>query len=105
MEGAPLTIVLSKRIDELDYFLNGLFSSKKPFRLWGLRKPLEPDYVKVCAIDLHNGDKIDFEITPEWLRIYLPAKACGNTVLRLITNIQRYYDSDAYLEGEHGRIV
>jgi len=105
-KGQPLTIVLQKTIEDLDGFLSDLLSSRKPFRLWGVRKFLEKDFVKINAIDLHTGHKLNFEATPEWIRVYLPKNSCGNTVLRLFTNIQHYYDSEAKLEGgENGIII
>ncbi|MCG2717569.1 MAG: hypothetical protein L6408_01885 [Nanoarchaeota archaeon] len=105
-EGQPLTIVLKKPVEDLNNFLPDLISSRRPFRLWGIRKFLDKDFVKINAIDLHTGDKLNMEMTHEWIRIYLPENTCGNTVLRLFTNIQHYYDSEAILEGgENGRIV
>lgn len=104
--GSPLTIILKKEIEDLNLFLKELLAARKPFRIWGVTKFLDKDFVKVCATDLHNGDNIDLEISSQWIRIYLPHGSCGNTVLRLFTNIQRYYDSEATLEGiENERIV
>jgi len=106
IEGQPITIVLKKTIEQLDKFLSELFSSKKPFRLWGIKHFLEKDFVRVNAIDLHTGGKLYFEITPDWIRVYLPKDSCGNTILRLFTNIQHYYDSQAKLYGgEDERII
>jgi len=95
--GEPLTIEFDPPIEHLEGFLQNLFASRQPFRLFGLWKFLGKDYAKVSALDLHNGDKIDLEVSNRWMRIYLPHNACGNTALRLITNIQHYYSSRAVL--------
>lgn len=95
ISGEPIVINLENRIKNLEKFISYIISSKKPFRLWGLKTKLEKDYYKVKGLDLHNGDKYTLEITPEWIRMYLLDGACGNTALRLFVNIQRYYDSSA----------
>ena len=46
----------------------------------------------VPAVDLHDGSVINFEITPEAMRIYLSRGSCGNTVMRLLANMQIHYD-------------
>lgn len=101
--GSPICIELKKEISDIDAFIKVVFSSKEPFRLSGFSKRLDPGTALVAGLDLHNGDDFDLEITPEWMRMYLPEKACGNTILRFICNLQRYYDANASLEGiEYG---
>ena len=104
--GSPISIIFKKKIENLEFFLDQLFSSKKPFRLWGVRKKLSKDYVKVGAVDLHTGHTLNIEISNEWARVYLPRNSCGNTFLRLFTNLQQHYDSEAKVEGlEHERVI
>lgn len=98
IQGSPIVIELGNEIEDIEQFLERVVSSKNPFRLWGLRVKLEEDYYKVKGIDLHNGDKITLEVSPNWIRLYLPSNACGNTVLRIFVNIQHYYDSSARME-------
>ncbi len=81
----------------MNKLLDKLLSSTKPFRLWGLKRQINKDYYKAVCVDLHTANKLTMEASPEWIRIYLPYGACGNTVLRLLTNIQQYYDSGAKL--------
>lgn len=102
ISGSPLLLVFNREIEALDEFMDALFSSKKPFRLWGVRNQLEEEYYRVSSVDLHTGDKLNLEICPEWIRIYLPEDSCGNVILRLFTNIQHYFDSQAELEEENG---
>jgi len=99
IDGQPILIVLKREIKDLETFLNVIISSKYPFRFAGFYKEIGKDLFTVSGIDLHNGDNFDFEITPEWIRIYLQKGSCGNTVLRFLSNLQRYYDSNAFFEG------
>ncbi|MDL0143641.1 hypothetical protein [Halobacterium salinarum] len=100
IDGHPLLIDFNRRIENLREFVDELFSSTNPFRLWGVVDEMEEDYYTIAGVDMHTGDKIDFEVCPDWMRIYLPNGSCGNVVLRLYTNIQHYYDSKSTLEGE-----
>ncbi|MCT9096825.1 hypothetical protein [Haloarchaeobius sp. HME9146] len=100
IDGHPLLIDFDREIENLREFVDELFSSTNPFRLWGIVDEVEEDYYTVAGVDMHTGDKIDFEVCPNWIRIYLPKGSCGNVVMRLYTNIQHYYDSKSTLEGE-----
>lgn len=97
IKGEPILIEFEKEIENLDFFIKTLVSSKNPFRIWGLPEVIDDDYISVKGIDLHTGDKINFEVSPNWMRIYLPKGSCGNIIARLLTNIQHYFDSNAKL--------
>ncbi len=92
MVGAPIAIEFSQPISDMGLFLDELLSSRDPFRLWGLTEELGEDTVGVEAVDLHVGQALRLDITPHWVRIYLSAGACGNTVARLATNLQHRFD-------------
>lgn len=95
--GEPMIISFDKEIKDIKFFVKILTSSKVPFRIWGIPEFIEDDYISVSGIDLHTGDKIDFELTKKWMRIYLPEGSCGNIITRLLTNIQHFFDSNAKL--------
>ncbi len=99
IHGSPACIDLKRKIEDIDTFVKIVFSSKDPFRLSGYSKKLDSGTTLVSGLDLHNGDDFNLEITPFWMRMYLPEDACGNTIMRFICNIQRYYDANASLEG------
>ena len=103
--GDMLRIVFNREIPDLEAFVENMFSTTLPFRLWGVAKNLEPDYVKVKAVDLHSKGKLDFEIEPTELRIYLHEGACGNVITRLFTNLQSSFDAQSKLIGHDGRII
>ncbi len=85
--------------DRFDVLLEHLFGGRKPFRLWGLpQRNAEGDY-SVQAVDLHVGCPLRFDVSNGCIRVYLPDGSCGNTVTRLVTNIQRHVDPRATLIG------
>lgn len=98
MDGAPLVIELDAIIEDVQEFIENTITAKNPLRLWGAKTQLDDQYWKVKGIDLHNNDKFTMEICPEWIRLYLGEEACGNTALRIYSNIQRHYDSGATME-------
>lgn len=91
VEGAPITILLSRPVQDLAPFVENLFSSREPFRLWGLPS-LEGGRAEVQAVDLHIGQRIRLEVFPELIRVFLFEGGCGNTVARLVTNLQHHLD-------------
>ncbi len=99
LEGHPIIISLTRKLVDLPKFISRVFSSALPFRLWGLPEIIGDDFARVYAVDLHIGHKLLFEISTDFIRIYLPAGTCGNTVARFYTNIQQYFDSMASISG------
>lgn len=90
--GTPITFRFSRRVPDLDYFLDQLFSAREPFRLWGLPRNDGEGFAEVEAVDLHVGQRLRFDITNDWLRVYLFEGGCGNTVARLASNLQHHFD-------------
>ena len=52
------------------------------------------------AVDLHVGQRLRFDITTDWLRIYLFEGGCGNTVARLVSSLQHPFDGDLSIVDE-----
>jgi len=96
-EGTPAVIEFSEAVDDIEIFLKHVVDARDPFRLWGHIDRLQEGYYKVDGVDMHNGDKFSMEMTNDWIRLYLYEGACGNTVLRIFTNLQHYYDPSARL--------
>ena len=88
IKGNPLYFEFDEPMQELRGFIERLFNSKKPFHLWGLESEIEDNYYNVVGIDLHTGDPINFEIAHDMMRVYLSEKSCGNTIMRLLCNLQ-----------------
>jgi hypothetical protein len=90
-KGYPIHIKFSRPIPDLEIFLDELFSSREPFRLWGIPR-IDGDGAEVEAVDLHVGDLLRLDFGTDWMRIYLAKGACGNTVARLVSNLQHRFD-------------
>jgi len=95
--GGPVVINFSRQVSDVEGFLGHVVNAQDPFRLWGHSRKVGHNAYKIDGVDAHNGDKIAIEMSSEWLRLYLYDDACGNTALRLFTNIQQYYDPAAEL--------
>jgi hypothetical protein len=91
VSGGPIAIRFSRPIQDMPRFLGELFAVRRPFRLWGA--PLIADGVaEIEAVDLHVGQRIRMDVGETWMRVYLEAGSCGNSVARLISNLQHRFD-------------
>ncbi|MEV1109748.1 hypothetical protein AB0I95_13975 [Micromonospora sp. NPDC049751] len=91
--GGPVVILFSKAIPDLPNFLETLFSSRAPFRLWGMPEVTSQGIAEVEAVDLHVGQRLRFDIGDVWMRVYLEQGGCGNTIARLVSNLQHRFDA------------
>lgn len=90
--GAPIAIRFSRPIPDLEQFTDALFSSREPFRLWGMPR-IESGVAEIEAVDLHVGQPVSMDIGDQWMRVYLRKGCCGNSVARLASNLQHGFDS------------
>lgn len=97
MTGTPVVVRFSREIKDLAAFAATLFSARHPFRLWGMPE-IGPETVTVEAVDLHVGQTLSIHIGRDWLRVHLGAGSCGNTVARLIANLQHTFDGALYMQ-------
>jgi len=96
--GAPVVIrfrePLTARV--FDYWITATFERKRNrFRLWGHPLRLGPTKVHVYGVDRHLWQPLFLELTAKGCTAIIPNGTCGNTVHRLVTNIQRYLDPGA----------
>lgn len=93
LTGAPITFTFPEPI-EMPTFQNFIITTfeknRGPLRLWGNPIWLDERKVHVYGVDLHLWQRIYLELTPSRFVLVLPKGTCGNTVHRLISNIQRY---------------
>ena len=89
--GRPIEIGFSRPLPSIASLFDELFSSREPFRLWGLYSADER-YGECDAVDLHVGASLRVEAQPEFLRVQIYDGACGNTVARLVSNLQHRVD-------------
>ena len=95
IEGRPLALGATKPEGfAFKQLVERLVSGVEPFRLLGTVDWREEDLAWVDAIDLHTASAVRIDLTPEWIRMYLGAGVCGNTLARFVTNLQRSYNAD-----------
>ncbi len=97
--GRTITMDLGRPIPSMSQFLTGLFSCRDPFRLWAVPRPVGADNYEAEVVDLHIGRTFRLEVNPNRLRLILPRHTCGNTVLRLLTNLQHRFDAQISTDG------
>ena len=91
LHGAPIEIKLSRPIPELRAFMSQLLSSREPFRLWGFVNG-DDDFVECDVVDLHVGHQMRLEAHPDMIRVSLHEGCCGNSLARLVSNLQHHVD-------------
>lgn len=91
--GKPFWLEFSRPVNHLKALLEFMFSCSSPFRLMGTPQWLSDDFARVRAVDLHVGRQMSFEITPRYMRIYLTKGCCGNSLARIVSQLQRCLDS------------
>jgi hypothetical protein len=92
MSGAPIVINFSRPIDDIENFVDSMFSSREPFRLWGVPH-IEDGVAELDAVDLHVGGLLRVDIGTDWLRVFLLQGGCGNSIVRLTSNLQHRFDA------------
>jgi hypothetical protein len=102
MQGSALIFRFGHVIGDVDRFCATLFSGAEPFRLWGSPVTVGETLRRVHAVDLHVGQRLTIEIANDFLRLYLPGNACGNSVLRLYTNLQHTFDATVQVTTSGG---
>lgn len=106
LDGQPVSFYFPQPIADLDAFAERVFTGGEPFRLWGTPIRIDENVLRVSCLDLHVGARLRFEITPEFVRMFLLANSCGNTVTRFFTNLQHFYDARIEaLNGDGERIL
>lgn len=93
MQGGVVEISFERHITNMDHFLDGLFSCREPFRLWAVPRYVTPSLVEAEVVDLHVGRQFRMDVFTDGLRVYLPSDTCGNTLFRLVANLQHRYDA------------
>jgi hypothetical protein len=96
VEGDVAVIAFGREVD-VERLVGGLFLSKEPFRLWAIPRQVD-DYEWVAdAVDLHVGQPLRLEFSPTEVRVMLEPETCGNTLARLLTNLQQHLDARSQL--------
>jgi hypothetical protein len=91
LDGEVAVIDLPRQIEDVPTFVAALFDCRDPFRLWAVPKEVAPGEWEANAVDLHIGQPLRLEITHQWIRVLLDDRTCGNTLARLIANLQHRF--------------
>jgi hypothetical protein len=97
LDGEVAVIPFAEPQEDVGHVVDGLFQAKEPFRLVGIPRQVAEAQWEVNAVDLHVGQPLRMEISPHWIRVILRDETCGNTVARLLTNLQHRFDARASL--------
>ncbi len=100
LEGAPIVLRFGRRIPDVELFVDHLFSAREPFRLWGIPQMTGEDTAQIEAVDLHVGQQLRFDVAPGWMRVYLFDGGCGNSIARLVSNLQHHFDGTVAIVDE-----
>jgi len=109
--GAPVVIRFQEPLNStvFDYWITATFERKRNrFRLWGHPIRLGSAKVHVYGVDRHLWQPLFLELTTRGCTAIIPNGTCGNTVHRLVTNIQRYLDPGAQAfigDRPYGQVV
>jgi hypothetical protein len=97
VDGEVATIEFPHEVSDLDALMANLFTCKEPFRLWAVPREVAPGEWEANAVDLHVGQLIRLEVTACRLRVLLGPETCGNTLARLLANLQHRFDARTHL--------
>lgn len=97
-EGDVAQLDFPHRVSDLEAFVTNLFNCREPFRLWAVPREVGDSQWEANAVDLHVGHTLRLEITPDWMRVLLGERTCGNTLARLVANFQHRFDAQTRLE-------
>ena len=108
--GAPVVIRFGEELtaDVFNCWISSTFGRKRNrFRLWGHPIILGPTKVHVYGVDRHLWQPLFLELTAKGCTAIIPNGTCGNTIHRLVTNIQRYLDpgAEAYIGSKPYREI
>ena len=95
LTGAAVRLRFSEPLpqDTFEKFITATFQRRQNrFGLWGDPIVLGPSKVHVYALDRHLWQQLFIEITPQQMIVLIPRGTCGNSIHRLVTNVQQYLD-------------
>ena len=97
VKGAPVLIKFGRPLSQATFqrfVALGLQRKTSRFRIGGFVQSRGPTKVQLAAIDRHLWQPFLLEATSRHLLAVLPRGTCGNTIHRLVTNVQRLLDPD-----------
>lgn len=111
LHGSVAELVFQQPLSEATFkrWIMNLFNNRRNrFRISGFHTWLSDKKVHANAIDQHLWQPIILELTPTRIIAVLPKGTCGNSINRLITNVQRFVDPNvrAFIgEKEYSKLI
>lgn len=96
-KASPVTIKFSKSLcsNVFNNFVEYTFpKGREPFKIYGEIKRINEKRVHIYGVDLHLWQNVILDLSTEEFILFLPKGTCGNTIHRLVTNIQRFLDPE-----------
>ena len=101
-KGSFFIFRLNKKINPKNfvYILNQktIDNISNPFKINAFFMYKENDFYVYDCVDLHTGGDFYMQVAPSEIIMNLNENTCGNTVLRFLTNLQRYFSISVELE-------
>jgi hypothetical protein len=97
-KASPVTIKFSKPLREYVFnnFVEYTFpKGRDPFKVYGEIKRISEKRVHIYGVDLHLWQNVILDLSTDEFILFLPKGTCGNTIHRLVTNIQRFLDPES----------
>ena len=103
LEGYALNFFLvNGREFPVEKLFDAVFSGTLPFKMSGYYTAYNNKYIAAEIVDLHNGGNLSIEIYPDILTLYFTEDTCGNSIARLYSNMQHYFNSKIEVEADNG---
>lgn len=96
-KASPVTIKFKKplQVSAFNNFVETTFpKGRGPFKIFGEIKRISLERVHIYGIDLHLWQNVFLDLSSEQFILFLPKGTCGNTIHRLITNIQKFLEPE-----------
>lgn len=100
LNGDVAVLWFDEAIRDVERVVDRLFAAKEPFRLWAVPRQVSEHEWEANAVDLHVGQPLRLEISPNRVRVLLGENTCGNTLARLLTNLQQHLDARVLIYAE-----
>lgn len=105
LEGFAIHFVPQDFLMPVRDFCQAVFDGTAPFRLVGFLQELSDEHVIADVVDLHTGGELSFEVSPDLITAFLPAGACGNSILRFYTNLQHHFNVRFIVKADNGDLL
>lgn len=89
---APIDITLSRKIEDMPGFIDGVFDGQPPLHMRGGKIRVSEDQYHVPTVDMEGAIHMGLDVTPSILHVGLRHGCSGSGVLRLLAHLQLRHD-------------